>query len=63
MIINIYFTKQNNNQKEIIIPFKNQKELNSFMYRTLGDNNIYHDRFSDYSISSIQVGNKLNNNF
>ena len=57
MLLKIYFkpTKIYNGNK-IILPFNNQKELNSFIYKTLGDNNSYHDSFSDYSISSIQGG-------
>ncbi len=60
MIIKIYF-KSKNQENNIIIPFSNQKELNSFIYRTLGDNNHYHDSFSDYSISGIQGGEKYDN--
>lgn len=54
MYFKIFF--KNPNGGDVIIPIKNQKELNSFIYKTLGDNNIYHDSFSDYSISSIQGG-------
>lgn len=57
MILKVYFKlAEGCTDNKIIIPFNNQKELNSFIYRTLGDNNPYHDRFSDYSISSIQGG-------
>lgn len=59
MRFKISFHKKNNESGDIIIPINYQKELNSFIYRTLGDNNVYHDTFSDYSISSIQ-GGKLN---
>lgn len=58
MILKIYFKPMDNNNQQIIIPFKNQKEMNSFIYRTLGDNNKFHDTFSDYAISSIQGGVK-----
>ena len=57
MIVKIYFDSLNQ-EDNIIIPFNNQKELNSFIYRTLGDNNSYHDSFSDYSISGLQGGKK-----
>lgn len=57
MILKIYF-KPMYDGKQIIIPFNNQKEMNSFIYRTLGDNNKFHDKFSDYAISSIQGGVK-----
>lgn len=56
MILKIILTKPNIN-----IPINNQKELNSFIHRCLGENNKYHDTFSDYSISSLQ-GGKLNEN-
>lgn len=57
MIIKAYFDKQ-----DVIIPISCQKELNSFIYKTLGDNNKYHDSFSDYSISSIQGGKLFEKN-
>lgn len=58
MILKIFFKPIDDSTNDIIIPFSNQKEMNSFIYRTLGDNNKYHDTFSDYSISSIQGGVK-----
>lgn len=56
MVIRIYFKKADGSDDKIILPYKNQKELNSYIYKSLGDNNKYHDAFSDYSISSIQGG-------
>lgn len=51
------------------VPINNQKEMNSFIHRNLGDNE-FHDKFSDYAISSLQGGKldketmtlKFNNN-
>lgn len=57
MILKVIFDKTN-----VTLPIVCQKELNSFIYRTLGDNNKYHDSFSDYSISSIQGGKLYNKN-
>lgn len=54
MIVKVFFSKPN-----VQIPVNNQKELNSFIHRCIGENNKYHDKFSDYSISSLQ-GGKLN---
>lgn len=56
MLIKIFFKPIQSDIRDIILPFSNQKEMNSFIYRTLGDNNPYHDAFSEYSISSIQGG-------
>jgi CRISPR-associated endoribonuclease Cas6 len=58
MIIKVIFTNPENN----IIPIKNQKELNSYIHKCIGVNNEYHDKFSDYSISSIQGGKLVNKN-
>jgi len=51
MILTVYLTKPTEN-----IPIRNQKEMNSFIHKTIGKDNPYHDSFSDYSISSIQGG-------
>lgn len=56
MILKVFFKPAEEGLNDIILPFNNQKEMNSFIYRTLGDNNRYHDGFSNYSISSIQGG-------
>lgn len=61
MRFKIYFNLSKD-KNENIIPFINQKELNKFIYRTLGDGNKYHDAFSDYSISSIQGGKFFDKN-
>lgn len=61
MIIKIYFKSKNGDKTDMIIPFNNQSEMNSYIYRTLGDNNKFHDSFSEYSISSIQGGKKYDN--
>jgi CRISPR-associated endoribonuclease Cas6 len=58
MIIKVIFTNPENN----IIPIINQKELNSYIHKCIGVNNDYHDKFSDYSISSIQGGKLYNKN-
>jgi len=54
MKINLFLTNPHVN-----IPINNQKEVNSFIHRLLGKDNKYHDRFSNYAISSLQ-GGKLN---
>ena len=54
MIIKVFFSKPN-----VKIPVNNQKQLNSFIHRCIGENNEFHDKFSDYAISSLQ-GGKLN---
>lgn len=51
MIIKVYFEKTNKP-----IPFSNQKQLNGFNHNVLGQNNKYHDKFSNYSISNIRGG-------
>jgi CRISPR-associated endoribonuclease Cas6 len=56
MKLKIILTKPNIN-----IPINNQKELNSFIHRCLGKDNEWHDKFSDYSISSLQGGKLINN--
>lgn len=38
-----------------VIPFNNQKMLNSFIHKTIGHND-YHDKFSEYNISGLQGG-------
>ena len=38
-----------------VIPFNNQKMLNSFIHKTIGHNG-YHDTFSEYNISGLQGG-------
>lgn len=55
MICKVYL-KPKKGSEYPIIPIVNQSDLNSFIYRLLGDNNQYHDVFSEYSISSIQGG-------
>lgn len=41
------------------VPINNQHNLNGFIHESFGTNNPYHDKFSDYSISSLQ-GGRLN---
>ena len=41
------------------VPVNNQHYLNGFIHESFGENNPYHDSFSNYSISSLQ-GGKLN---
>lgn len=41
------------------VPVNNQHYLNGFIHESFGENNPYHDTFSNYSISSLQ-GGKLN---
>lgn len=53
-VTKIIFTKPKNS-----IPVSNQKEVNSYIHRCIGENNSFHDGFSDYCISSLQ-GGKLN---
>lgn len=38
------------------VPVNNQHQMNGFIYAILGKNNEYHDKFSDYAISSLQGG-------
>ena len=38
-----------------VIPFNNQKMINSFIHKTIGHNG-YHDTFSEYNISGLQGG-------
>lgn len=38
------------------VPVNNQKEMNSYIHRCIGNGNPYHDSFSDYAISSLQGG-------
>lgn len=54
IVTKIIFTKPKNG-----IPASNQKEVNSYIHRCIGENNVFHDAFSDYCISSLQ-GGKLN---
>lgn len=42
-----------------VVPVNNQHFLNGFIHESFGNNNPYHDSFSNYSISSLQ-GGKLN---
>lgn len=44
------------NQNNCIIPINNIDAQNSFLHKILGSNNIYHDIFSEYSVSSLQGG-------
>lgn len=39
-----------------LVPINNQSELNSYIHKCIGNNNYFHDSFSDYSISSLQGG-------
>ena len=41
------------------VPVNNQHYLNGFIHESFGENNLFHDKFSDYNISSLQ-GGKLN---
>lgn len=38
------------------VPQDNQRLLNTYIHKCLGNNNKYHDTFSDYAISSLQGG-------
>ena len=38
------------------VPVNNQHQMNGFIFSSFGENCKYHDRFSDYSISSLQGG-------
>lgn len=38
------------------VPVNNQHFLNGFIHSSFGDNNPYHDSFSNYNISSLQGG-------
>lgn len=57
MRVKITFNKNNN----VAVPINNIDAQNSFLHKILGANNIYHDIFSEYSISSLQ-GGKLDKN-
>jgi len=41
------------------VPFNNQYHVISFLHKCLGKNNHYHDRSSNYSLSTIQGGKKI----
>lgn len=58
LVIKIYF-KPTNGSDKVVLPFNTQKELNSFLHKTIGVNNKWHDAFSNYSISGIQGGKML----
>lgn len=55
MILKIIFSIPANG-----LSINNQHYVNGFIHKCLGENNKYHDSFSDYAISSVQ-GGKLNN--
>ena len=38
------------------VPVNNQEQMNSYIHKCLGNNNPYHDAFSEYAISSLQGG-------
>lgn len=56
MILKIYFDLP---KEGVAIPINNQKELNSFIHKTLGHDNKYHDAFSNYSISWLMGGKMI----
>lgn len=49
--IKIQFT--NNTE---IVPFNNQKFVNGFIHKTIGQNNEFHDKRSDYCVSLLRGG-------
>lgn len=51
MVIIVYLEKTNKT-----IPFNNQHKMNGFVNAIIGKNNKYHDKYSDYSVSSILGG-------
>lgn len=57
MILKIILTKPNVN-----IPVNNQHYVNGFFHKVLGENNKWHDTFSEYAISSLQ-GGTFNNGY
>lgn len=56
MNVKVFFDKTNK-----VIPFNNQHQMNGFIHAILGQENDYHDKFSNYSISSI-LGGKMAEN-
>lgn len=51
MKIKVFFTNPTEN-----VPVNNQGKMNSYIHKCLGNNNPYHDTFSEYAISSLQGG-------
>lgn len=58
MRVKFYFSGTKN-----LVPINNQKELNSYIHTCLGKDNVYHDIFSNYAISSLQGGKLVDNKF
>lgn len=59
MYIKVFFKIKGTDRNGVRIPIDvSQKLLNGFIHGILGDNNPFHDKFSDYCISELQ-GMKL----
>jgi len=44
------------------LPINNQHIVNGFFHKLIGENNKYHDSFSDYNVSSLRGGKFIGNN-
>ena len=51
MIINIILTQPTSK-----VPVNNQHYINGYFHKLLGENNKWHDSFTDYAVSSLQGG-------
>lgn len=56
MRVKIFLTGTNE-----LLPIDNQHLLNSFFHKCLGNNNPYHDAVSDYCLSNLRGGKKVEN--